>query len=236
MTLTPFQIMPPLMPEEREALEQSITEHGVLTPIVVDDAGVIIDGHHRQEIAAKLGVFCPRRAVRDLTDEQKVAMALTLNVDRRHLTREQRRELLAASLKAEPGASDREHGRRTGSSDKTAGVVRRELEARAEIPHAETRTDAAGRQQPANKSSETPKPPPLPWARWGQARRRNMLEQWGIQWSSESVLGEFGALAGSDCITSDEAKELLRLADRYLTQLNSVRKLLRQRATEVGAE
>jgi ParB-like chromosome segregation protein Spo0J len=153
----PFQIMPPLTPDEYAALEQSITEHGVLVPITVDVDGVIIDGHHRQEIALRLGLKCMRRTVRDLTDEQKVSMALTLNVHRRHLTREQRRELLALSLKAEPEASDREHGRRTGTDNKTAAKVRTDLEGREEIPHVDKRIDTKGREQPATKPKNTDK-------------------------------------------------------------------------------
>jgi ParB-like chromosome segregation protein Spo0J len=147
----PYQILPPLTEEEEAALEKSIAENGVLNPIVADENGVIIDGHHRQRIATRLGKTCPRRTVRDLTEEQKVAMALTLNVDRRHLTREQKRELLAKSIKAEPELSDREHGRRTGTTNKTVAKVRGELEGREEIPHAEERTDSAGRKQPATK-------------------------------------------------------------------------------------
>lgn len=156
-TATPFQIMPPLPPEEYAALEQSITDHGVLVPITVDEDGVIIDGHHRQEIASKLGVFCPRRTERDLTDEQKVSMALTLNLDRRHLSREQRRALLAASIKAEPEVSDREHGRRTGTDNKTAAKVRTDMEGREEIPHVDKRIDTKGREQPATKPKNTDK-------------------------------------------------------------------------------
>ena len=50
---------------------------------------------------------------------------------RRHLNREQRRALIAESLKADPQLSNREHARRTGTSDKTAGDVRSGLEAGA---------------------------------------------------------------------------------------------------------
>ena len=150
---TTFQIMPPLTSEEYAALEQSIAKHGVLTPVVVDENDTIIDGHHRQQIASKLGVFCPRRTIRDVTEQQKIAMSMTLNIDRRHLTREQRRELLAMSLKVEPEASDREHGRRTATDHKTAAKVRSEMEGRGEIPHADKRTDTAGRKQPVSKTN-----------------------------------------------------------------------------------
>lgn len=147
-----FQIMTPLTAEEESDLEKSIAENGVLTPIVVDEDGNIIDGHHRQGIADKLGAFCPRRTVRGKTNAEIIAMALTLNVDRRHLTRDQRRKLLTQSIKTDPELSDREHGRRTGTDHKTASKVRDELTERGEIPHVELRTDRAGRRQPASKT------------------------------------------------------------------------------------
>src|SRR5512139_4055857 len=130
-----YQIMPPLSDEEYGALQKSIAENGVLTPIVVDEDGNVVDGHHRAKIAKKLGLSYDRMVVRELTDGQKIQMALTLNIDRRHLTRKHRRELVTKSIRATPELSDREHARRTGVSDKTAGAVRKDLEANAEIPH-----------------------------------------------------------------------------------------------------
>jgi hypothetical protein len=76
---------------------------------------------------------------------------LSANVHRRHLTREQKRELIAKVLAADPSKSNREIAQRTKADDKTVASVRREKEGRAEIPHAETRTDSLGRSQPATK-------------------------------------------------------------------------------------
>jgi hypothetical protein len=90
--------------------------------------------------------------VRGKTNAETIAMALTLNVDRRHLTRDQRRELLTKSIKADPALSDRQHGRRTGTDHKTASKVRDQLAGRGEIPHVDQRTDTAGRRQPASKT------------------------------------------------------------------------------------
>lgn len=150
-TAVRFQALPPLSPDEYSALEQSIVEHGVMVAVITDEHGVVIDGHHRQKIAAEHNLHCPKRVMRDLTDVEKRTLALSLNLDRRHLTREQRRALVAESIKADPELSDREHGRRTGVSDKTAGVVRDELQERAEIPHVAERSDSLGRKQPAYK-------------------------------------------------------------------------------------
>lgn len=149
-----YQVCPPLTDAEQSALRVSIRARGVLVPVVVDERGLIIDGHHRAEIAYALGVDFPREVVSDLTEAEKVALAITLNADRRQLDQAQRRALLAKSIKAQPEVSDREHARRVGASDKTAGAVRDEMEGRAEIPHVETRTDSLGRQQPASKPGQ----------------------------------------------------------------------------------
>ncbi|MGP5169074.1 hypothetical protein [Corynebacterium casei] len=57
----------------------------------------------------------------------KRSLAFTLNLKRRHLNREQRRELIAESLKSDPQLSNREHARRTGAHQTTVGTVRKEM-------------------------------------------------------------------------------------------------------------
>lgn len=150
-----FQALPPLAPDEYRALEESIETHGIQVPVVVDESGVVIDGHHRQKIAHHLGLECPTIIKSGYTDAEKRTLALSLNIDRRQLNREQKRALIAESIKADPQLSDREHGRRTGASDKTAGAIRKELESGAEIPHLEMRDNPQGRPQPASKPRPT---------------------------------------------------------------------------------
>lgn len=143
--------MPPLLPSELSALRESIEAHGVQVPVLVDEHGTIIDGNHRDQIATELGIDCPREVRTGLTEADKRALAISLNRDRRHLTRSQVQELVAQSVKADPHLSDREHGRRTGVDHKTAAVIRGQLAERGEIPHLATRTDSLGRHQPAAK-------------------------------------------------------------------------------------
>ena len=151
MSAVMFQSMPPLSPEEYAALEASIREHGIQVPILLDENGVVIDGHHRQKIAQELGVHCPRRILFDKSDAEKRTLALTLNLDRRHLNREQRRALIGESLKADPELSNVQHAKRTGTSDKTVATVREELESTSEIPRSATRISADGRERPATQ-------------------------------------------------------------------------------------
>jgi ParB-like chromosome segregation protein Spo0J len=132
----PYQVMPPLSAEEYAALHADIAEHGVRVPVDVDENGTVLDGHHRQAIAAELGVDCPTRVVAGLTDDGKRLHAFAVNLQRRTLDREQRRALIVAELRDDPLRSDRAIGRRLGVDGKTVGSVRREM-AEAETQRAE---------------------------------------------------------------------------------------------------
>ena len=118
-----FQVMPRLSADEFAALEADIVENGVRVPITVAEDGRIVDGHHRDEIARRHGLPCPRvTAAGD--DGVLRSLAFSLNVNRRHLSREQKRELVAESLRADPILRDREHARRCGVNHETVGRVR----------------------------------------------------------------------------------------------------------------
>jgi hypothetical protein len=62
------------------------------------------------------------------------ALVASLNAHRRHLTGEQKRDLIAALLKATPEKSNRQIAATVKADDKTVGSMRRRLEATAEIP------------------------------------------------------------------------------------------------------
>lgn len=146
-----YQTMPALSEEDAIALEKSIRTHGIQVPVLMDEEGAIIDGHHRWEIGTRCGIQVPTEVREGLTEAQKVALSISLNIDRRQVSRQQKREIIAASLKADPTASNVEHARRTGASDKTVQTVRADLEGRSEIPNVEERRDSSGRTQPATK-------------------------------------------------------------------------------------
>ena len=142
-----YQVMPPLSSEEYQELHESIKAEGVLEPIHVDEEGVVIDGHHRSKIANELGIPCPVITHDDLDEAGKRSLAFTLNLKRRHLSREQRRALIAESLKSDPQLSNREHARRTGAHKNTVDSVRDDLESNGQIAHygASERQEASGR-------------------------------------------------------------------------------------------
>jgi hypothetical protein len=138
MTGQPYQVMPPLAEPEYDALKASITAgYDPARPIVVDENGAVLDGHHRQQACAELGITPPAVVLPGLTEDQKHDYAMRANLACRHLTQQQKRELIAAELERDPGRSDREIGRICGADHKTVGAVRR-----GEIPHpAEAGTD-----------------------------------------------------------------------------------------------
>lgn len=147
-----YQLLPGLAPDERAALEESIADAGVLVPILVDERGAVIDGHHRKEIADRLGVKCPSiKCPPNLTDAEKRTMSLGLNVHRRHLTAAQREGLVANSLCSDPQLSDRMHAQRTGTSHPYVAKVRARLESEGLVETVSTRFDSSGREQPATK-------------------------------------------------------------------------------------
>jgi len=148
-----YQVMPDLTPIEYEALKADIEERGVLVPVEVDETGAILDGHHRvrawQELRSE-GVNLadyPRMVRRGLTEEQKRNHARSLNVLRRHLSREQRDDVMRA-MRAD-GATYQEIARAVGVTHPTAMAATKDVIVNSYIEN------ARGQVRP---SSYTPRP------------------------------------------------------------------------------
>lgn len=105
-----FQLFPSLEPAVEDALRESIQRFGVLVPIIYDQHDRLLDGHNRKRIADELEIECPFHVVHVADDDQAEEIVQTINLDRRHLDAEQRREIVAAlranghSLRAIAGA------------------------------------------------------------------------------------------------------------------------------------
>ncbi len=69
--------------------------------------------------------YAPGCEFHNLCDGDPYAIALSLNVHRRHLTTEQKRELIAKVLKAKPELSDRQIGKMAKVDGKTVAAVRK---------------------------------------------------------------------------------------------------------------
>lgn len=86
--------VPPLTADEVAQLRASIVRDGVQYPVLVTGSGRIIDGFHRQQICAELGVKCPTE-IRDVDDETADRLSVTLNLARRQLSPAARYDLIA---------------------------------------------------------------------------------------------------------------------------------------------
>jgi len=147
-----YQLMPDLPNWEYDALKESIRQYGVIIPVVRDENGTIIDGHHRDRACRELRIKdIPTITLAGLTDEQKRDHALVLNMVRRKITRKQMRQIIAAELRRTPDISNQWLAEILGSTDKTVESVRRELVAGSEIPMLDSYRAKDGKRYPATR-------------------------------------------------------------------------------------
>jgi DNA modification methylase len=148
----PVLKLPPLPYEQFVALRDNIAVNGVLVPILVDSDGPrreIIDGNYRKAIADELGYDCPEIVQGDLTEEEKRTLARALNLARRHLTQEQKRQLVADQLRETPERSNRSLGKLLGVHHATVAAVRAEMVATGQIIQLERTVGEDGKARPA---------------------------------------------------------------------------------------
>lgn len=157
----PYQLFDILPAHIEDALRASIRRFGVLVPVVRDQHGNTIDGHHRARLADELGVGY-RVDVREVADADEAReIARTLNSDRRHLTDEQRRAV-AAELRHQ-GHSYRAIGGALGVSHTQArhDVEAARLESTFQS-EPERVTRRGGGSYPARRPDPAPMPEPEP--------------------------------------------------------------------------
>ncbi len=142
-------LLPRLSDAEYQALKDDIAERGCLVPVEIDEEGKTLDGAHRLRACGELGIQAPTITRRGLSDEEKRAHAIALNLQRRQLSREQRKEL-HVELRA-AGRSIREIAEASGVPKST---VAEDVEQVSETGHV---TGRDGKSYPATK----PKPAPV---------------------------------------------------------------------------
>jgi ParB-like chromosome segregation protein Spo0J len=144
-------VVPAISEADFAVLKQSIAAHGLLQPIEVDGDGNVLDGHSRlraiEELAAEdIDVGATHRTLHKFDSEAAARSYIrAINLHRRHLTSEQKRELIAAELIENPTSSNRVIAKMLGVDDKTVAKVRTAKEATAEIPQLTKTTGADGR-------------------------------------------------------------------------------------------
>ena len=172
----------PLMsePELRE-LGEDIQANGFQAPIVLFK-GKLLDGRNRLDATELVGVkfglntnpdsgtkffYLHWRGGSDILnrafgriehfDGDPYAFVISANLHRRHLTTEQKRELIAKLIKETPNRSDRQIAKQTNASPTWVGKIRKEAEATGDVSTVDTRTDTKGRKQPSAKPKKSSK-------------------------------------------------------------------------------
>lgn len=152
--MSSYQLFDALPAHIEAALRDSIEEFGVIVPVVIDQNGQVIDGHHRSRIADSLGVDYPVENIHIDDDEQAARLAYTLNADRRQLQPSER--MRAAARLRERGHSYRAIGEALGTDDRT---VRRDIAKAGEAGAAPEPDEVRGRD---GKSYPAKRPEPAP--------------------------------------------------------------------------
>jgi hypothetical protein len=176
---------PELGVAELAELGADIKAHGLQVNIVLIEEGgkeLLLDGISRLDAIESAGINLiedgkldrtlglgagPR--VRVVKDVDPYELALSLNLRRRHLNREERAAIIAKIIARSPEKSDRQFAKAIGVDHHTIARARAKGEDVGRIPHVETRTDTKGRKQPATKRPPKPaipktngaEPPPL---------------------------------------------------------------------------
>jgi hypothetical protein len=164
-------LFPLMSPDELKVLGEDIKKNGLLSPIMVwspiegSEEQYLLDGRNRIAAMEAAGgrialkgqaaayvwrgygpaEFLYGTAECGATGVDPYEYVISANIHRRHLTSEQKRELIAKVLKAKPEASNRAIAKQVKADDKTVGKVRRELEATADIPQLDKTTGADGK-------------------------------------------------------------------------------------------
>jgi hypothetical protein len=159
------ELFPLMNDQDLDTLGADIKQNGLKVAVVVyiDPDGKLwfLDGRNRLDAMERVDMpFAPTGAGLDamvksgaakvVRNIDPYAWIVSANIVRRHLTADQRRDLIAKLLKLEPGKTDRQIAETVNADHKTVGAVRAQAEARGEIPHVATRTDRKGRQQLAH--------------------------------------------------------------------------------------
>jgi ParB-like chromosome segregation protein Spo0J len=143
-----WQLLPPLTADEAETLAADIREHGVTDAVELDEAGDIIDGHHRAAIADSLGIDYPTVVRSGWTEQQIVEHVFRKHLGRRNLTTEQRHDVVR-EMRSRLRWSNVRIAAALGVSDET---VRRDLAATSPNVEVDRTVGLDGRERPAHRA------------------------------------------------------------------------------------
>ena len=120
------KLFPPISEEDFGKLVADIKANG-LHQHIVRYQGKILDGNNRYRACSLAGIE-PTFAEFTGIDADAQRYVISANIHRRHLSPDQRRDIIAALLKANPSQSNRGIAEQAKASHHTVGDVRKELE------------------------------------------------------------------------------------------------------------
>src|SRR5262249_58054128 len=115
------------------------------------------DDTDRETIADDIGYDFPAIAQEGFSEDEKRTLARALNLARRQLTQEQKRQLVADQLRETPDRSNRWVGKQLGVHHATVASVRAEMEGTGQIIQFERTVGEDGKARPAARQ-----PPGVP--------------------------------------------------------------------------
>src|SRR5262245_38770468 len=158
------ELFPLMSPDELRALGEDIKANGLKHSIAytcTEERGSarrfqLLDGRNRLDAIEKAigeplhieswnGIVLIEDSTRLRYDTREIegdpyAFVISANIHRRHLTAEQKRELIAKLIKATPEKSDRQIAKTVKASPTFVGKVRAEKEATGDVSTVDTRT------------------------------------------------------------------------------------------------
>ena len=140
-------IFPQIDQDDLIRLTTDIKQKGQLEPIWLYQ-GKILDGRTRYEACRGLGI---KPCFREYEGSDPTGFVISMNLHRRHLTPQKKRELIETLLKASPNASDRAIAEQARVSPTTVGEVRRETTVQCGQSATRIGQDGKARKAPSGK-------------------------------------------------------------------------------------
>jgi len=153
------ELFPPMSEPDLRELGEDIKAHGLKSHLKLYK-GLLLDGRNRLAAMELVGITpdlrddtlsmgCPFDHLDERADPYEYV--ISANLHRRHLTSEQKRDLIAKVLKAKPAVSNATVAKQVKADDKTVAKVRRKLESTSEIPKLEKTVGADGKRRPPRR-------------------------------------------------------------------------------------
>jgi hypothetical protein len=204
-------IFPLMEGEEFDALVADIKANALRFQIVLCE-GKILDGRNRYRAMLAAGHTPTEGHFQEyepaIPSDTPLSYVIRANLHRRHLTAEQRRDVIAKLIEAQPEKSDRQIAKQAKADHKTVGTVRRARESTGEISPVEKRVGADG------KARKQPKPRDLKKERL--ERKVRMLQGRDGLPSSEEIMA-----AGDDDTKLEKIFEAQAIIDRLRESLRA---------------